>query len=99
MNPGQIHAGDDDGEGGFKPERGVKDVDAESMRRVFEVNTFGLMLVAKHVAPLLIKSAKLITTAAKAGGGETIRLMGDKPPTMCCFRRCKASATSSPRMA
>lgn len=40
-------------DGGFQPEKKLERVDPEALRRVFEVNAFGPLLVAKHFHALL----------------------------------------------
>lgn len=40
-------------EGALRPEKRLEDVDPERLRRVFEVNAFGPLLVAKHFLALL----------------------------------------------
>jgi len=40
------------------PEKSIKDISFDNFQRVFEVNSFGPMLVAKHFLPRLVKDSK-----------------------------------------
>lgn len=54
---------------GVKPERQLGDVDPAALDRVFRVNAFGPLLVAKHFAPLLVhdEPAVLANLSARVG--------------------------------
>lgn len=51
------------------PEKSLRDLDIENFRRVFDVNTFGPALVAKHFLPLIPKERKSVfaTLSARVG--------------------------------
>ena len=70
---GVLHEGD-----GIGPEKKLGDVDPERLRRVFEVNTFGPLLVAKHFVGLLRHDdrAVLANLSARVGSIGDNRLGG-----------------------
>lgn len=70
---GVLHRGDE-----LQPEKRVEAVDAEALRRVFEVNAFGPLLVAKHFHPLLSHGdrAVLANLSARVGSIGDNRLGG-----------------------
>ena len=70
---GVLHEGDEVG-----PEKKLGDVEPERLRRVFEVNTFGPLLVAKHFARLLRHDdrAVLANLSARVGSIGDNRLGG-----------------------
>ena len=61
---GVLHDGD-----GLRPEKRLADVEPSALRRAFEVNAFGPLLVAKHFAPLLRheERAVLANLSARVG--------------------------------
>jgi NAD(P)-dependent dehydrogenase (short-subunit alcohol dehydrogenase family) len=63
---------------GVGPERSWRHLDMESMRRVFEVNTFGVALLGKHLIPLLPRRERSIfaTLSARIGSIGDNRLGG-----------------------
>jgi NAD(P)-dependent dehydrogenase (short-subunit alcohol dehydrogenase family) len=65
-------------DGGLRPEKRLDDVDPECLRRSFEVNAFGPLLVAKHLLSLLRQSeAGLIANvSARVGSIEDNRSGG-----------------------
>lgn len=65
-------------EGALRPEKRLEDVDPAQLRRVFEVNAFGPLLVAKHFLALLRhpEGAVLANLSARVGSIEDNRLGG-----------------------
>jgi NAD(P)-dependent dehydrogenase (short-subunit alcohol dehydrogenase family) len=61
---GLLHAPD------IKPEKSLKDVKLESLRTLFDVNTIGPLLIAKHFLPLLDRKADGIFAALSARVGS-----------------------------
>lgn len=53
----------------LRPERSLKQIDAEYMRRIFEVNTIGPALLIKHLAPLLPRDSesRFVHLSARVG--------------------------------
>lgn len=70
---GVLHDG-----GGLRPEKQLADVDPAMLRAAFEVNAFGPLLVAKHLAPLLRhdERAVLAHVSARVGSIGDNRLGG-----------------------
>lgn len=62
---GVLHGGDQ-----LQPERRLEDVSADSMTRVFAINTIGPALVAKHLLPRLAKGRKTVFAALSARVGS-----------------------------
>jgi NAD(P)-dependent dehydrogenase (short-subunit alcohol dehydrogenase family) len=62
----------------LRPEKRLEDTDPARLRRVFEVNAFGPLLVAKHVLPLLRhpQPAVLANVSARVGSIEDNRRGG-----------------------
>lgn len=56
--------------GQLQPERRLEEVAADSMARVFAVNTIGPALVAKHLLPRLAKGRKTVFAALSARVGS-----------------------------
>jgi NAD(P)-dependent dehydrogenase (short-subunit alcohol dehydrogenase family) len=52
------------------PEKSLRDLNAENMRKVMEVNMIGPSLVAKHFLPLFSREGKSIFTALSARAGS-----------------------------
>lgn len=69
---GLLHDGD------LGPEKRLADVDPAQLARVFAVNAYGPLLVAKHFAPLLVhgERAVLANVSARVGSIEDNRLGG-----------------------
>lgn len=65
-------------EGELRPEKRLEDADPERLRRAFEVNAFGPLLVAKHFLSLLRheERAVLANVSARVGSIEDNRLGG-----------------------
>ena len=61
---GLLHDGD------LKPEKTWRSLDPSMMRRVFEINTIGPALVAKHVLPLLPRDRRAVFAALSARVGS-----------------------------
>ena len=62
---------------GLRPEKRLADLEAESLRRVFEVNTVGPALVLRHFAPQLDRQRSLMgLLSAKVGSIGDNRLGG-----------------------
>lgn len=55
---------------GFMPEKKVEDIELESLRRSFEVNAFGPMLVVKFLFPLLQHNERAIVANLSARVGS-----------------------------
>lgn len=62
---GLLHDGD-----GISPEKSWRALDGEHLRRVFEVNTIGPALVAKHFLPLLDRKRKAVFACLSARVGS-----------------------------
>ncbi|MDX1518040.1 MAG: SDR family NAD(P)-dependent oxidoreductase [Woeseiaceae bacterium] len=62
---GILHSGDR-----LRPERQLKELSADSMARVFAINTTGPALVAKHLLPRLTKGRKTVFAALSARVGS-----------------------------
>ena len=62
---GLLHA-----DGGFGPEKSLRQLDAEALGRAYLVNAIGPMLVAKHFLPLLTKDEKAVFAALSARVGS-----------------------------
>ena len=54
----------------FGPERTWRHLDMETMRRVFEVNTFGIALLAKHLIPMMPRTGRSIFASLSARVGS-----------------------------
>jgi NAD(P)-dependent dehydrogenase (short-subunit alcohol dehydrogenase family) len=65
-------------DGALRPEKRIEDADPERLRRVFEVNAFGPLLVAKHFLALLRhpERAVLANLSARVGSIEDNRIGG-----------------------
>jgi NAD(P)-dependent dehydrogenase (short-subunit alcohol dehydrogenase family) len=61
---GLLHNGD------LKPEKSWRALDPSMMQRVFEINTIGPALVAKHVLPLLPRDRRAVFAALSARVGS-----------------------------
>lgn len=57
-------------EGDLKPEKTWRSLDPSMMKRVFEINTIGPALVAKHVLPLLPRDRRTVFAALSARVGS-----------------------------
>ena len=55
---------------GVAPEKTVRQLDMEQMRKSFEINVFGPALTAKHFTPLLRRDAKAVLAALSARVGS-----------------------------
>ncbi len=62
---GVLHGGEQ-----LQPERRLEEVSADSMTRVFAINTIGPALVAKHLLPRLAKNRKTVFAALSARVGS-----------------------------
>ncbi len=62
---GILHHGED-----IRPERRLEDISPEQLARVFAVNAFGPLLVAKHLAPLLPRRERSVFAAISARVGS-----------------------------
>jgi NAD(P)-dependent dehydrogenase (short-subunit alcohol dehydrogenase family) len=62
---GILHEGE-----GIRPERRLEDISPEQLARVFAVNAFGPIVVAKHLAPLLPRRERSVFTAISARVGS-----------------------------
>lgn len=60
------------------PEKDVRDITADKMKRLFEVNTIGPTLIAKHFIPLLPRTGKSVfaSLSARVGSISDNRLGG-----------------------
>jgi NAD(P)-dependent dehydrogenase (short-subunit alcohol dehydrogenase family) len=56
--------------GGIAPEKNMRAMDLDAMRKSFEVNTFGPALTAKHFLPLLRRDNKAVFAALSARVGS-----------------------------
>jgi NAD(P)-dependent dehydrogenase (short-subunit alcohol dehydrogenase family) len=65
-------------DGGYQPEKTWRALDAQALRRVFEVNTIGPALIAKHVLPLLPRDRRAVfaVLSARVGSISENRLGG-----------------------
>lgn len=52
------------------PEKGLRDLDMETMQHVFAINTFGVALIAKHFLPHIPKDRRSIFAALSARVGS-----------------------------
>ena len=55
---------------GIAPEKTVRALDMDAMRKSFEINTFGPALTAKHFVPLLRRDGKAVFAALSARVGS-----------------------------
>jgi NAD(P)-dependent dehydrogenase (short-subunit alcohol dehydrogenase family) len=55
---------------GLKPEKSLRQQTPDAFRRVFEINTFGPALVAKHFIPLMPRSGRAVFAALSARVGS-----------------------------
>jgi NAD(P)-dependent dehydrogenase (short-subunit alcohol dehydrogenase family) len=62
---GILHEGDN-----IRPEKGLKELDPETMARMFKVNTIGPALVMKHFSPLLARDRRAIIASLSARVGS-----------------------------
>lgn len=62
---GILHDGED-----VRPERRLEDISPEQLARVFAVNAFGPLLLAKHLAPLLPRRERSVFAAISARVGS-----------------------------
>ena len=51
----------------FGPERTWRNLNMETMRRVFEINTFGVALLAKHLIPCIPRSGRSVFASSLLG--------------------------------
>lgn len=58
------------GDGGLAPEKRIEAVSPDLLRRVFEVNAFGPLLVAKHFHPLLKHDGRAVLANVSARVGS-----------------------------
>ncbi len=61
---GLLHDGD------FGPEKSLRDLDADRLAKVFQANTIGPALVAKHFLPLMRRNRKSVFAALSARVGS-----------------------------
>lgn len=54
----------------IQPEKTMRSLDLDAMRRNFEINTFGPVLTAKHYLPLLARDRKAVFAALSARVGS-----------------------------
>lgn len=52
------------------PEKSLKDINFDAMRRVFDINTIGVAMLAKHFLPLLPRDEKSVFAALSARVGS-----------------------------
>lgn len=57
-------------DGDLQPEKSYRALDLRSLRRVFEANTFGPALIAKHMLPLMPKAERSVFAALSARVGS-----------------------------
>jgi NAD(P)-dependent dehydrogenase (short-subunit alcohol dehydrogenase family) len=62
---GILHCGED-----ISPERRLEDISSSQLARVFAVNAFGPLLIAKHLAPLLPRRERSVFAAISARVGS-----------------------------
>ncbi|MGD8510177.1 MAG: SDR family NAD(P)-dependent oxidoreductase, partial [Gammaproteobacteria bacterium] len=62
---GILHSGED-----IRPERRLEDISPAHLARVFAVNAFGPLLIAKHLAPLLPRRERSVFAAISARVGS-----------------------------
>ncbi len=62
---GILHEGDT-----IRPEKGLKELDPETMARLFRVNTIGPALVMKHFSPLLARDRPAVIASLSARVGS-----------------------------
>jgi len=62
---GLLHAPD-----GLQPEKALEQIDPDGLRRAFEVNAFGPLLVAKHFFPLLRHDERSVVASLSARVGS-----------------------------
>ncbi len=62
---GILHEGDT-----LRPEKGLKELDPETMARLFRVNTIGPALVMKHFSPLLARDRPAVIASLSARVGS-----------------------------
>lgn len=51
---------------GVKPEKSIKDLNADNLAKIYSVNTIGPALIGKHFIPLLNRDSKSVFTAISA---------------------------------
>ncbi len=63
---------------GLNPERSLREMQQEKMRRVFEVNTFAVGLLLQHLIPLMPRKTRSVfaSLSARVGSIEDCRLGG-----------------------
>lgn len=61
---GLLHDGD------FGPEKSLRDLDEDKLARIFQVNTIGPALVARHFLPMMRKDTKSVFAALSARVGS-----------------------------
>lgn len=54
----------------LQPEKSLRHQDLEAFRRVFEINTFGPALIAKHFLPIMPRKGRCVFTALSARVGS-----------------------------
>ncbi|MCA3697223.1 SDR family NAD(P)-dependent oxidoreductase [Aquidulcibacter sp.] len=62
---GILHEGE-----AIRPEKGLKELDANTMARLFRINTIGPALVLKHFSPLLARDRRAIMASLSARVGS-----------------------------
>lgn len=62
---GILHEGE-----AIRPEKGLKELDPDTMARVFRINTIGPALVMKHFSPLLARDRRAIIASLSARVGS-----------------------------
>lgn len=62
---GILHNGE-----GLQPEKRMRDLDPATMQRIYQVNTVGPVIVAKHFLPLLRRDGKTVFAALSARVGS-----------------------------
>ncbi|GAB5543255.1 MAG: hypothetical protein SangKO_030150 [Sandaracinaceae bacterium] len=89
---GLLHDGD------LGPEKRLADVDPAQLARVFAVNAYGPLLVAKHFAPLLVhgERAVLANVSARASAASRTTASAAGTPTARRRRRRTCSPGTSP---
>lgn len=72
----------------LQPEKSYRALDLESLRRVFEANTFGPALIAKHMLPLMPKAEQSVFAALSARVGS---ISGNRLGGWHAYRASKAA--------
>ena len=74
----------------FGPERTWRNLNMETMRRVFEINTFGVALLAKHLIPCIPQSGRSVFASLSARVGS---ISDNRLGSWYSYRASKAAQT------